>query len=43
MKKQERGTLEAFGEGMIALCQWNDNKPVCVVTNFTEAEPTSMV
>ena len=43
VKKQERGTFEAFGDGMIALCQWNDNKPMRVVSNFTEAEPTSMV
>ena len=43
MKKQERGTFEAFGDGTIALCQWNDNKPVRVVCNFTVAEPTSMV
>ena len=43
MKKQERATFEAFGDGMIALCQWNDNKPVFVVNDFTEAEPTSMV
>ena len=43
MKKQERGTFETFGDGMIALHQWNDNKPVCVVSNFTETEPTSMV
>ena len=43
MKKQERGTFEAFSDGMIALSQWNDNKLVCVVSNFTEAEPTIMV
>ena len=43
MKKQERETFEAFGDGMIALCQWNYNKPVCVVSNFTEAKATSMV
>ena len=43
MKKQELGTFEAFGDGMIALCQWNNNKPVCVVSNFKETEPTSMV
>ena len=43
MKKQERGTFEAFGDGMIALCQWNDNKPMCVVSNFKDAEPTSVI
>ena len=43
MKKQERGTFEAFSDGMIALSQWNDNKLVCVASNFTEAEPTIMV
>ena len=43
MKKKVRGTFEAFGDGMIALCQWNDNKPVCVESYFKEAEPTSMV
>ena len=43
MKKQERGTFEAFSDGMIALSQWNDNKLVCVVSNFTKAEPTIMV
>ena len=44
MKKQERGTFEAFSDGMIALRQWNhNNKLLCVVSNFTEAEPTIMV
>ena len=43
IKKQEPGTCKAFGDGMTALCQWNDNKPDCVVSNFTEAKPTSMV
>ena len=44
MKKQERETFEAFDDDCtIALCQWNDNKPVGVVSNFKEAEPTSMV
>ena len=43
MKKQVRGAFEAFVDGMIALCQWNDNKPVCVVSNFTEAKSTSIV
>ena len=43
LKKQERGTFEAFSDGMIVICQRNDNKRVCVVSNFKEVEPTSMV
>ena len=42
MKKNERGVFETFGDGKVALCQWNYKRPVCLVSNFQETEPTSM-
>ena len=42
MKKNERGVFETLGDRKVALCQWNDNRPVRLVSNFQIAEPTSM-
>ena len=42
MKKNERGVFETFGDEQVAMCQWKDNRPVCLTSNFHEAEPISM-
>ena len=34
MKKKERGVFETYSNEEVILCQWNDNKPVCIVRNF---------
>ena len=43
MKKNERGVFETYSDGEVVLCQWNDNKPVCIVSNFKGTEPTNTV
>ena len=43
MKKNERGVFETYSNGEVVLCQWNDNKPVCIVSNFEGTEPTNTV
>ena len=40
MKKRERGAFEVFSDGKVTLCQWNDNQPVCVVSNHESVDPT---
>ena len=43
IKKNERGVFETYCDGEVVLCQWNDNKPVCIVSNFESTEPTNTV
>ena len=43
MKKRERGAFEVFSDGKVTLCQWNDNRPVCVVSNHEGVDPTISV
>ena len=43
MKKKESSHFEFFGDGKVCLCQWNENKPVHVLSNFADAEPTKSV
>ena len=40
MKKRERGAFEVISDGKVTLCQWNDNRPVCVVSNHKGVDPT---
>uniref|UniRef100_H2ZUM7 PiggyBac transposable element-derived protein domain-containing protein n=1 Tax=Latimeria chalumnae TaxID=7897 RepID=H2ZUM7_LATCH len=39
LKKSDRGTYQTFSDGQVVVCQWNDNKPVCVVSNHETVEP----
>ena len=34
MLKQDRGVNEAFGDRKVVFCQWNDNRPICVINNL---------
>ena len=43
MKKRDHGAFEAFGDDKVTLCQWNDNRPVCVVGNHEGVCPTTSV
>ena len=43
MKKKERGSFECYTDGHVNVCQWNDSKPVSIVTNFETVNPTSSV
>ena len=40
MKKRERRAFEVFSDGKVTLFQWNDNRPVCVVSNHEGVDPT---
>ena len=40
---QDRGAFEVFGDGKATLCQWNDNRPVCLVSNQESIDPITSV
>lgn len=42
-KKQTRGTYEMFGDDELVAVQWNDSKPVIVMSNFEGVEPTKSI
>ena len=42
-KKTNRGDFELFGDGNLVLVQWNDSKPVLVMSNFESVNPTKLV
>ena len=39
MKKKEKGAYENFTDGTVAICQWNDNKPVIVLSTNEGVTP----
>ena len=39
MKKRERGAFEVFSDDKVTFYQWNDNRPVCVVSNHKGVDP----
>ena len=43
MKKRERGAFKLLSDGKMTLCQWNNNRPVCVVGNYVGVDPTISV
>ena len=43
MKKRKSGAFEVFDDGKVTLCQWNNNRPVCVVGNHEGVDPTASV
>ena len=42
-KKTPRGSYEMYGDGELTAVQWNDSKPVIVISNFEGVEPTKSV
>ena len=43
MKKQDLGAFEAFGDGKVTFCQWNDKQSVCVLNNHQGVDPKASV
>lgn len=39
MKKLPRGTHAKFSDGEVLVCQWNDSRPVVIISNFESVEP----
>ena len=43
IKKNENKVSETYSDGEVILCQWNENRPACIVSNFEGAEPKNTV